>query len=293
MSSLAAFHHPPPGANATVTSEQETWPARLSLCFDTDPTANGKTRLLSRHQGPLRIQKALYPEGGTPCHAIIVHPPGGIAGGDRLDLDINCLVGSGALITTPGATKWYGSSGSQATQSIHMRVAGALEWMPQEAIIFDHADIASTWKVAVEATGRFFGWDIFVFGRKASGESFRNGRLRQLLEIELDEQLVWSDRLHLRGADALFNSPIGLRGHHAMATCWAVSSASSPWSETDVHDLRHANPGVAWTMLHTRLLVGRALGSPTFLRAQLLAGWSQLRPRLFDRSAISPRIWAT
>ncbi|MDP4800814.1 MAG: urease accessory protein, partial [Burkholderiaceae bacterium] len=64
MSSLAAFHHPPPGANATVTSEQETWPARLSLCFDTDPTANGKTRLISRHQGPLRIQKALYPEGG-------------------------------------------------------------------------------------------------------------------------------------------------------------------------------------------------------------------------------------
>jgi urease accessory protein len=99
------------------TSTTKEWLARLDLDFHVAGPVNSvpasaaleasfSTNLKHRHLGPLRIQKALYPEGPGLCHAIIVHPPGGIAGGDRLEVQLRSQAHSQGLVTTPSAAKW-------------------------------------------------------------------------------------------------------------------------------------------------------------------------------------------
>ena len=106
--------HPP----ADAATNRQHWHARLSLGFAND---RGTTRLIERsHVGPLRVQKPLYPEQPSVCHAIVVHPPGGVVGGDQLA--IRCAVGDSAhaLVTTPGAAKWYRANGHVSRQDLSL-----------------------------------------------------------------------------------------------------------------------------------------------------------------------------
>jgi len=146
-----------------------TWHAELRLAF---ARAGERTVLReNRHLGPLRVQKALYPEGDAVCQAIVLHPPSGIAGGDHLTIEVDVAAGAHAQLTTPGAGKWYRSSGSEASQRIDLTVgAGAtLEWLPQETIVFDGARARMETRVTLAADSRFIGWDILCLGRAAAG----------------------------------------------------------------------------------------------------------------------------
>ncbi len=289
-------------AEAQPNPSHASWTASLDLAFERDlrgrddaaASLRHATRLVHRHEGPLRIQKALYPEGASPCHAVIVHPPGGIAGGDRLDIQIGCREGSHGLVTTPSAAKWYGSAPeSPACQSVNVVLDGALEWLPQETIVFNRAEVRSDILVHASSQGCMIGWDHLIFGRRASGESFEQGSFRQSLRIAIDGRIAWHDRLALQGSDPLFASPIGLRGHHAFATVWALLPASARWSEPTLEALRADSPGIAWTVLHDRLLVGRILASPLELKPMMMRAWSFLRPHVVGKPAVAPRLWAT
>ncbi len=272
-----------------------TWQARLELDFSLAPAPElGKTRLHHKHVGPLRIQKALYPEGASPCHAIIVHPPGGIAAGDRLEVNIVCEAGTHGLVTTPSAAKWYGAdSDTLASQHIDMGLDGSFEWLPQETIVFNRANVASDIYIRVSDKGAMIGWDHLIFGRQASGESFVDGSFKQTLSLDVDGELVWLDRMALQGSDPLFISPIGLRGHFAFATCWAVMPGHKEWGEATVQTLRQEVSGVAWTVLHPRVVVGRILAPAMDIKILLEAAWTSLRPIVLERKAVAPRLWAT
>jgi urease accessory protein len=285
-----------------------SWRARLDLDFNLAiglPAGTSrdqhvhKTRLGFEHFGPLRIQKALYPEGPSPCHAIIVHPPGGIAGGDRLEVIVKSRAHSHGLVTNPSATKWYGTdSVVPASQLIDIELDGKFEWLPQETIVFNQARVRSDIHVRASAHGAMIGWDHLIFGRHASGETFATGHFNQTLRIEIDGAEVWRDKLVLQGNDPLFASPIGFRGHHALATVWAVLPQSQSWDEQTIQSLReqtatHGEQGIAWTVLHPRLLVGRVLANPLNLKSLLHDAWKFLRPHVLDRIAVAPRLWAT
>lgn len=278
----------PPKAGEYVSEHfTHNWLARLTLDFK-------PTRLDHQHLGPLRIQKALYPEGPDVCHAIIVHPPGGIAGGDRLEVLLHSSAQSHGLVTTPSAAKWYGSDArSTAFQKIEMTLEGALEWLPQETIVFDRAFVETDITIKASKDGAMVGWDHLIFGRKASGESFKTGRFAQSLRVMFPEGLSWHDRLVLNGEDALFSSPIGLRGQHAFATIWAILPGTQTWTEAAMQTMREQSPEVAWTVLHPRLLVGRALTDPMRLKSLLEHAWVGLRPIVLGRAAVAPRLWAT
>jgi len=284
-----------PAAYDTNQAQPAGWSAHLSLDFRAYSVAgHQRTVLQHRHQGPLRIQKALYPDGPHCCHAVIVHPPGGIAAGDELEIKGTIAQHSHALVTTPSATKWYGSfDGANARQAIKFDVQGCMEWLPAETIVFDGARVESQVTIKLQPTGSMIGWDLLVFGRHASGERFSRGHFTQTLNVLLGEQLIWTDRLRVLGADPLFESPLGFQGHHSLATLWAVAPWDSPLDEHFLEELRQAAPSLAWTLLDPRLVVGRLLADPVTLRTELELAWSWLKQSLLRLPAHRPRLWAT
>ncbi|MEG0885447.1 MAG: urease accessory protein UreD, partial [Janthinobacterium sp.] len=129
----------PHPATPSPASTHSAWQAQLRLGF---ALHDGVSRLVERtHSGPLRVQKPLYPEGDAVCHAIIIHPPGGVVGGDQLAVDATVGEGARALLTSPGAAKWYRANGHVSGQHVVLRAGSgaAIEWLPQESIFFDQA----------------------------------------------------------------------------------------------------------------------------------------------------------
>jgi urease accessory protein len=267
----------------------DAWQATLALQYR---RAAERTVLARRHSGPLHVQKALYPEGEALCHTVLVHPPGGIAGGDAIAIDAQVQPQAGALVTTPGATKWYKANGRRASQQVTLQVDGALEWLPQEAIVFDQADVQSALSIDVAADGAMLGWDLVALGRAAAGEAFTQGRFAQTIRLSDAGALQWIERTRIDGSDALLESPIGLAGRRVFGCLWAVGPR---WRDDDLDDLRSRLPAEApITRLAPRLLVARVLAQGTqAARRALEAVWRELRPRVLGRAAVVPRIWAT
>ena len=268
-----------------------TWKASLSLGFS---FLDGRTTLSEkRHDGPLVVQKPLYPEGLDPCHAIIVHPPGGIAGGDELELDLRVAAGASALITTPGATKWYRSAGPLARQGVALRVNGALEWLPQETIVFDGALARAQVDVDLAAAASFIGWDIVCLGRTGSGERYALGSYRSSIALRREGRLLWLERGRIDGGGSLMDSPAGLDGKPVYGTLFA---ASASLDRKILEKLREEKPeeGTGAVTLLPGVLLARYLGgSGEAARRYFIALWRVLRPALTGREAVEPRIWRT
>ena len=247
-----------------------------------------------RHQGPLRVQKALYPEGEATCHTLILHPPAGIVGGDRLDLEVGLEAGAHALLTTPGATKWYGSAGAGAEQRNDFRLAAGarLEWLPQETIVYDGAVARQRTRVDLAPGACFLGLDVLCLGRRASGERFRRGQFSLSTRIDQGGQPLWREWGTLHGGSAFLDSAAGLRGAPVAATLLAAGVEDAP---ALVQSLRAALPAGEWGLTALPgVVVARWLGEAgEAARTWFLHLWQLLRPLLFGLTACPPRIWHT
>ena len=278
---------------ATVAGARH-WNARLEVGVATRGDAS--IAVHRRHVGPLRLQKPLYPEGREVAHLLVIHPPAGIAGGDRLEIDVDVGDGAGALVTTPGAAKWYRSDGARARQHVTLKVArgACLEWLPQESIVFDGADMEASTTIACERGATCIGWDIVVLGRRASGERFERGAVRQDLALACDGRVLWRERARLVAGDGLLASPVGWNGHHVAGVLWAWGT---PLAEADLERCRGAAmacPDAGVTVLGDGLVVARALSdSAEDVRALFHRLWTIIRPAMTGRRATAPRIWAT
>jgi urease accessory protein len=268
-----------------------SWKASLSLGFS---FADRKTTLSRKiHDGPLLVQKPLYPEGGEVCHAIVVHPPGGIAGGDELSLQCETGARASALLTTPGATKWYRSAGPWARQSLAFDVDGALEWLPQETIVFDGALADAECRVDLAAQAAFIGWDIVCLGRTGSGERLSRGMFRTSVQIRREKKLLWMERGRIDGGGRLMDSAAGLGGNPVFGTLFA---ACAHFDGKILDAMREKKPvsGRGAITLLPGILLARYLGdSSEAARRYFIALWRILRPALTGREAIEPRIWRT
>jgi urease accessory protein len=260
----------------------------LALGFE---RREARTVLAARRQdGPLAVQKPLYPEGGEVCHAIVVHPPAGIAGGDELLVSASIGLDACALLTTPGAAKWYRSAGPWARQKLAFEVAGILEWLPQETIVFDGALADVECEVNLDAEACYFGWEILCLGRTGSGERFGRGEIRLHARVSRGGKLLWYERGRIEGGGKLMHSPVGLGGRSVLGTMIAAAPAVDSAS---VASARRAAPEAAITLL-PGLLVARYLGDSSEAAKRCLARvWSALRPALAGRAAVEPRIWRT
>ena len=271
------------------------WQARLGLRFSRREAA---TILSHReHSGPLRVQKPLYPEGAAVCQVIILHPPSGVAGGDELEIDARVERGAHALLTTPGAGKWYCSSGAWASQALYSAVedGGLLEYLPQETIVFNGARARLTATVDLAVGARFIGWDVLCFGRRACGERFDRGALRLETRVQQAGRPIWLERGQLEGGGELLDSSAGLAGFSVSGTLLAVG----PGMGTDLLagcrkiSVLEAGARHGVTQLPD-ILVARYLGhSSEAARHWFAALWRLLRPVLIGLEAQLPRIWNT
>lgn len=269
------------------------WRARLTLEF----ARRGSRTLLARreHDGPLVIQKPLYPEGDEVCHAIIVHPPGGIAGGDQLELQASLGAASAALLTTPGATKWYGSAGPSAAQKLEFQLTAnaALEWLPLETIVFDGALAQQRTDVRLSADACYIGWEILCLGRSGAGERFTSGQWQARTFIERGGKPLLLERASLDGGGAVLRSPPELADRTVVGTMIAASPRLNTELVGQCRQVAPMSGDGAVTML-PGVLVGRYLGeSSEMAKRYFIELWRVLRPALTGKEAVEPRIWRT
>lgn len=271
------------------------WKAELALEFE----RRGNATILARrhHVGPLRVQKALYPEGESVCHTILLHPPSGIAGGDELAIKVSLEAHSHAFLTTPGAGKWYRSAGPWASQSLAFELApdSVLEWLPQETIVFNAALADMHTSVRMAPGACFMGQEILCLGRRAMNEKFDEGAVHLATDIHLGEQWLWHERGRIDGHSALLHSPTALAGCSISGTFIA---AGRPISAELLAACREKTPTEADARFGITalpdLLIARYLGHRSESARHWFADlWSVLRPALIGRAAQTPRIWNT
>ncbi|MBU3695843.1 urease accessory protein UreD [Dechloromonas sp.] len=274
-----------------------SWHADLRLGF---ARAGERTVLReNRHRGPLRVQKALYPEGEALCQAIVLHPPSGIAGGDQLSIAAEVGTNALAQLTTPGAGKWYRSGGLEASQCIDFtaREGATLEWLPQETIVFDGAKARMETRVSLAADSRYIGLDILCLGRAASGERFEKGEISLFFRVDRDGQPIWLERGQVAGNDPMLASPAGWAGHSVCGTLLCSFPELPQHAAALLEALRAIAPADASQHGITALpgvLIARYLGDNSEAARQWFAQlWTILRPACCGRPAVIPRIWNT
>ena len=285
------------------------WQGHLQLDYS---RRGPRTIALDRHHGPLRVLQRLYPEGDAVCHQVLVHPPGGIVGGDVLALDTTLGAGSHALITTPGATRFYRSAGPLAQQQVQADVASGarLEWLPLETIAYNRCQVDNRLCFRLAAGAQMMGWDVLALGLPAAEQPFVDGSYLQQISLPG----VWLERGRISGSDRLLlDSPLGLAGHTVLATLWLADGVASPAPDsTPAAGLGRARTELlidaARSLIHSSalpatagvsaagesLLVLRALGHRVEpVMALLQAVWGAWRQLHWGLAPCPPRVWRT
>lgn len=280
--------------DARATSQDAPWRAFLGLGIS---ERNGKSSVTHvEHQGPLRIQRAFYPEETGTAHIYLLHPPGGVAGGDQLRLEVEVGPEARCLLTAPAAAKLYRTSErkSEVSQWLTVREGGVMEWLPQETIAFSGARCRLSTFVHLEPGARFIGWEITCLGRPAAGEAFDSGQLDQRFEVWRDEEPIYVDRLLVGDESEAQAAVWGLDGQCVLGTLLiaaeagglvelirGVLAASPMWSENaacteldGVVTVRHIGPSAreCWKL---------------FVKV-----WEAVRPAALGAEAVCPRIWS-
>jgi len=261
---------------------------KLGFCPGVDRT------LLSerQRQGPLSVQRPFYPEGDV-CHVYILHPPGGVVGGDKIEQNIRVDLDASALITTPGATKFYRSAGQEAVVTNRLSIDGALEWLPQETIVFDQARLRQQTIIELGQDAKFIGWEMICLGRPASDQLFKEGAAIFSTSVLRNGIPILNERLPIDSAQTL-TGPACLRGNFFTATMWVTPSTQNQRDIVISYIRESAEGALLSATLLDDLLVVRYLGEqPGQCRKHFELLWALLRPEVLGRGATPPRIWNT
>jgi urease accessory protein len=275
------------------------WQARLHLHYRHDGHGTGA---LDRHEGPLRVLQRLYPEGPAICHHVLVHPPGGIVGGDTLHIDARLDAASHALVTTPGATRFYRSSGALAEQCVHARLAAGarLEWLPLETLAYSGCRMHNQLRFDLAKGAEMIGWDLLALGLPAAGQAFEQGSCLQQIELPG----AWLERGRIDAADTrLLDSPLGWAGRRVLGTMWFAAGQALAASRRDAlldaarqcsddHDTLAGHAGS--TAVNDAVIVLRVLAGRVEPAMRLLASvWAAWRQAAWGLRAAPPRVWRT
>lgn len=276
---------------------KDGWLGRLSLRLESTP--NGTQLARSAHEGPLRIQRVFYPEGGACPHIYLLHPPGGVVGGDRLETSVELAENAQVLLTTPAAQKLYRSAGaaSEIVNRLSLGPGSTLEWLPSETLAFSSAQARSTTRVELALGAAFVGWEISCYGMPARSERFERGRVVSRFELYREQAPLLIEAMELGEGAGPLDDAYALRGQPVVATLYAVppnGSIESSLVDATRSALEGAAPNLCSVTSLDELLVVRALGpNVEGVRSLFIRAWQVLRPALLARAAVLPRVWAT
>jgi len=273
------------------------WRADLKLDYTLE---SQRTVARFLHQGPLRILQSLYPEGDQICHNVMVHPPGGLVGGDTLDIQVSVAEGAHGLVSTPGATRFYKSGGQAATQQVVATLGpGArLEWLPLEAIAYNDCEATNRAIFNLAHGAELITWDVTALGLPNSNLAFKQGYFQQHIEIPG----IWLERGNIKGDDLRWlNSPLGLAGQKCLGSLifaagssidsQRISQALDAAREViDAHPLRLQ---AGMTAAHPQVIVLRVMSplvEPTMDLFKKV--WAVWRHTLWGLPSTPPRIWS-
>ncbi len=262
------------------------WQASLALQFCHSVE---KTRLHSaRHSGPLTVQRPFYPEGNT-CHLYLLHPPGGIVGGDELDISVTLDAQSHVLLTMPGASKFYRSGGPTARlrQHFHLAPKATLEWLPQDAIFFPGAQARVDSVFHISTGSRLLAWDLLCLGRPVINETFHRGCLNNRIDVWKDGVPLLIERLYLADGD------LSAVAEHP----WVGTLLFYPADDAQLEGVRERLEPLgayAGATLIDQLLTVRFLSHDNLICLRAMREiWRYMRPRMLQKSPVFPRIWHT
>jgi len=274
------------------------WQASLRIDYTVQA---GRTVARHLHHGPLRLLQSLYPEGDAVCHNVLVHPPGGLVGGDTLEIQVTAATGAHALLTTPGATRFYKSLGEAALQHtrIHLDDGARLEWLPLEAICHPGCLAENRLELELARGAELIGWDLTALGLPASGQPFDRGSFCQHIEMPG----AWLERGRIDATDALLlNSPLGLAGQRCLASIFFCTGSALGRARREqalesarlvlgTDALRNC---AGATSPNQQVVLVRVLAPLVEPAMDLLRKvWATWRRELWQLTPQLPRIWAT
>ena len=274
-----------------------SWHAQLQLDYERHGLRTVAQHL---HSGPLRILQSLYPEGDAVCHNVLVHPPGGLVGGDTLDLQVRAAAGTHGLITTPGAARFYRSDEALALQRTHLVLEGdaRIEWLPLETICYSGCRAENRLTLELAPQAQVMGWDVTALGLPHADLPFVDGFVQQQIELPG----VWLERGRVGADDAvLLNGPAALAGMRCWATMYLVCGqamdraykANALDAAREVIAAHPLAPTAGATSPNGQTVVVRVVAPQVEavmgLLRQIRLAW---RVQLWSMAASSPRIWA-
>ncbi len=271
------------------------WQAKLQLNYSRQE--GGRTFVQANHDGPLRVLKSHYPEGPDICHNVIVHPPGGIVGGDSLTVEVQVAEAAHAFISTPGATRFYASDEQVGEQTVRLKVAkeAKLEWLPLESIAYSGCLARNHLEIELAEGAELMAWDVTALGLPAANQAFEQGSLHQRMSLGQ----IWLEEGWLDARDTrLLESPVGLNGQRCLGTMVLASGTALTRNRLEmlIEAARAIEPPhgiqVGCTSPNQQMIVIRGLApvvEPLMVYFQQV--WAALRPAAWQMPAPSARIW--
>jgi urease accessory protein len=173
--------------------------ARGAVAFDVRSVDGVTRRGAVDESGSLRVRFP-SPEGDG-LSAVFVNTAGGVAGGDRFDIEIAAGEGARLTLTTAAAEKVYRATDKHAELNIALKVAdGAhLSWLPQETILFDRARMSRHIDIDLAEGASLLLCEIVVFGRSAMGERMEQGSFVDRWRVRRGGRLVFAETVRLEG----------------------------------------------------------------------------------------------
>jgi urease accessory protein len=290
---------------------EQGWLASLELEF---ALRGNKTVLIgSKRQGPLAIQRAFYPDFSGCPHVYLLHPPAGIVSGDALNIATHLHPNSHALMTTPGAARFYRARAGTLlqTQTVTFNIGdnASLEYLPMETLIYNKANAVNCLEVHIEGTGQYIGWEIACLGLPNIDQNFVSGNFNQLITLYHNKKCIFYDRMSIKAGGAMMEQKAALGCNHVVGNMVLFDgSANAKQSQLGLktsfvaHIIAQCREVIVAMEIHAlaavselqNVIIVRYLGNCSEQCRQVFSAiWQKVRPAILNIQGIAPRIWFT